>query len=488
MKILSDSLSRRDALQVLGGTAAAVATGAVRAGMPAVDPAALKQLERSIQGTVVANGANTFDATRKELTWNAKVPDRSPDIIVRAKSAADVATAVRFAKANNLRVAMRASGHNYHAAFLRDHGVLIDVGAMKGLQIDAAGRKASIEPGVKGGELLAALGPHGLAFPIGHCPDVGMGGYLLGGGVGWNYGEWGPSCMSVTGVDLVLASGEAVHADAHQHPDLFWAVRGGGRGFFAAVTRYDVTVYTAPRIVRSLMMDFELASFPVVSQWIDQAILSVHPTVEVITFLSPAGNGKPALVSLAAIAMGDSEAHADERLGGLRTPPATARRVGDVVRTSSSFSDLKNGDGGFPTGMRMMGDMRFCKGPMASIMAALQPFALSGAAAPSLMMCVQLGGKVLPPQKDAAFQITGANYIGIYSFYDQPSGDAQAVQWVRSAVRAIEPYAVGSYINEADLAADPSVVRKCYSPAAWTRLQTLKAQYDPGNRFFGFAG
>ena len=100
---------------------------------------------------------------------------------MRAKSAADVASAVRFGGQHGLRVAVRGSGHNYHAAFLRDRGILIDVGALNGFQIDAAKRTASIEPGVKGGELIAALAPLGLGFPVGHCPDVGLSGYLLGG-------------------------------------------------------------------------------------------------------------------------------------------------------------------------------------------------------------------------------------------------------------------------------------------------------------------
>jgi FAD/FMN-containing dehydrogenase len=489
MKIKAEALSRREALKVLGGGAAAVAVGAIVAGTaPAADPVAVRQLERSIGGTVVARDSRQFEATRRELTWNPRVPDRSPDLIVRAKSSADVASAVRFAREQRLRVAVRGSGHNYHAAFLRDRGILIDVGALKGLHVDAAGRRAAIEPGVKGGQLIAALAPLGLGFPVGHCPDVGLSGYLLGGGIGWNYGEWGPACMSVTGVELVLASGETVHADANHNPELFWAVRGAGRGFFAAVTRYDVTLYEAPRVVGSLMIDFELESVPIISQWVDQAIHSVHPSVEVITFLSPAGNGNPPLVSLAAFGMGKSAAEASERLGRLRQPPPAARLVGNIREDSSSFVDLMKSDGGFPSGKRMAGDMRFCTASMQEITAALKPFALSGSAAPSFLMCVLLGRKSLPPrQGEAAFQMTGPNYVGIYSFYDDDSADREQLNWVSSATRAIEPYAVGSYISEVNLSADAAVVHKCYSPATWQRLQALKAKYDPGNLFFGFA-
>jgi FAD/FMN-containing dehydrogenase len=86
-----------------------------------------------------------------------------------------------------------------------------------------------------------------------------------------------------------------------------------------------------------------------------------------------------------------------------------------------------------------------------------------------------------------AFQMTGPNYAGIYSFYDDTAMDRQQLNWVSSAVRAIEPYTVGSYISEVDLSADAAIARDRYSAATWQRLQVLRAQYDPRNLFFGFA-
>jgi FAD/FMN-containing dehydrogenase len=484
-----NDLTRRDALKVLGCGALAAAIGTLVAGpSPVVDHDELIRFERSLGGSVLSRDTPSFESTRRELTWNQRVPDRAPDLIARVKTPGDVASAVRFARSHGLRVALRGSGHNYHAAFLRDRGMLIDMGGLKGVRIDAPGRTASLGPGVNGGELLAALAPTGLGFPVGHCPDVGLSGYLLGGGVGWNAGEWGPACRSVTGVDLVLASGEAVHADAGHNSDLYWAARGAGRGFFAAVTRYEVTLHDAPRSVRSFVAEFELDSLAIVSQWVDEAIHSAHPTVEVITFLSPPGNGRPALVTVAAYGMGHTETEAIERLGRLRTLPAGARLFGDVEETTSTFTDLKDGDGGFPSGKRMHGDMRFCNAPLPTIMGALKPFALSGSAAPSLMMCVLYGRKsLLPNQGDSPFQMTGPGYVGLYAFYDDRAADDSQRNWIRSATRAIEPYAVGSYISEVDLSTGPDIARRCYSPASWQRLETLKAKYDPGNVFFGYA-
>jgi FAD/FMN-containing dehydrogenase len=470
------SLTRRDALKVLGAGAAAAAADL---SFPTAEGAeAAVRISRQDSG---------YEAARRGLTWNARMPDQRPTLIVRAHSAADVAAAVREARERHLTLALRGGGHSYYSAFLREGSLLIDTGGLKTLEIDKARRTASLGPGVKGGELLAALEPTGLGFPVGHCPDVGLGGYLLGGGIGWNSGEWGPACMSVTGVDLVLASGETVHADANHNADLFWAVRGAGRGFFAAVTRYEVKLHDARPVVRGIVREFELDSLSVVSQWIEDIIDTVHPSAEVIPSISPAGGGRPPLMTVAAFGMGQSEAEAYAKLGKLSTPPRGAKPFSDALEIKSSFTDLKDGDGGFPNGKRMQADMRFCRGSVPQLLGALKPLALQGSAAPSFFMSVLFGGRALPPhQGNAPFRMNAPYYLGLYSFYDDPAEDRAQRHWIRTAAKTIEPFAAGAYINEADIEADGRAARLCYSAESWQRLQTLKVKYDPEHQFPGF--
>jgi FAD/FMN-containing dehydrogenase len=480
-------LSRRGALRMIGAGAVSLMTHVTHT--RAAAPVPLLSLQEAIEGRVVARGARAFDSTRQSLIWNRYLPSgRSPDAIVHVTSENDVVAAVRFAKTHGLKIAIRSSGHNYHAAPLRNGGLLLDLGTLTAIHVDRKARRASVEPGVKSGELMAELAPLGLAFPVGHCSDVGMGGYLLGGGFGWNFGEWGPACMSVTGMQMVTASGDLIYADATQNADLYWAARGAGRGFFAAVTRYDLSLHSLPSAMRSLSVAFELDSALAVAEWLEGAIATVHPTVEVICSLIPPGSSGTPLIAVSAFAMTELTAAASAHFGSLREPPPDMGIVGQVEERSVSFEELLRGrDAGFPSGKRMAGDMRFSNSSLRELVGATRDLIQRGPPAPSVVTFVVLGGRSLPPRAaDAAFSMDGQVDIGAYAFWDHAAQDAANRDWVRSVMRAVEPHSIGSYISEVDLAAQARLAPKCFSPAAWSRLAALKREHDPENRFYGY--
>ena len=155
----------------------------------------------------------------------------------RPETEAEVVAAVRLARAEGLKVKARSGGHSWTASRVRD-GMLIDLEALDGITVDPESRTATVQPGVKGEDLGAALRAHGLFFPGGHCPTVCVGGYLLQGGFGWNGRLHGPACASVLAVNVVTAAGELIGADETTNSDVLWAVRGSGSGFFGVVTRY----------------------------------------------------------------------------------------------------------------------------------------------------------------------------------------------------------------------------------------------------------
>src|SRR5690606_29231206 len=139
-----------------------------------------------------------YDATRAREIWNKRLDAaRSPDAIVRCRSSDDVVAAIRFAAAHGLKVSPRGTGHHYEAAALRDGGLLLDLGGIDFVEIDPEARTARVGVGVTGGVLSERLAAHRLAFPVGHCSDVGLSGYVLAGGFGWNGGEWGAACANL---------------------------------------------------------------------------------------------------------------------------------------------------------------------------------------------------------------------------------------------------------------------------------------------------
>src|SRR5689334_21154144 len=193
---------------------------------------------------VVWQGDPAFDEAVYGRIFNARRPDRVPAAVALPRSDDDVIAAVQLAREWGLKIAVRSGGHSWAAWSVRDGALLIDMGRMRSIEYDADTGIAVVNPAVQGGhELTPFLDAHGRMFPGGHCASVGIGGFLLQGGQGWNSRYYGWGCESVVGIDVVTADGRPVHADEHENSDLLWAARGAGPGFFGVVTRFHLQTY-----------------------------------------------------------------------------------------------------------------------------------------------------------------------------------------------------------------------------------------------------
>ncbi|MEV1128369.1 FAD-binding oxidoreductase [Agromyces sp. NPDC049794] len=202
---------------------------------------ALGDLRGSLDGEALAPGAPGFaDATR---TFNGRHREVQPAIIVRCASNRDVATALAFARQHGMPVAIRSGGHSF-AALSTTTGIVVDTGPMDGITI--TGNRVIVGAGVQLGQLYDALAPHGLTIPGGTCPTVGIAGLTLGGGLGILGRSWGVTSDRLIRAEAVLADGTLVTCDANQHPDLFWALRGGGTAGLAVVTTLTFEAVPAP--------------------------------------------------------------------------------------------------------------------------------------------------------------------------------------------------------------------------------------------------
>ena len=207
----------------------------------------LTELRNRIQGNVTTSADAGYKAVRRSMVWNQLVPQRRPRAIVQVASKDDVVEAVRFARTNRLKLAVRGAGHSWVGYSLYDDSLLIDLGRLNEVSIDHKARVAVIQPAVRSRDFSRLLAARGLAFPVGHCPTVAMSGFLLNGGLGWNCNGWGPGCFSIDAAKVVMADGNLVSASETQNSDLLWAVRGAGPGFFGVVTEYTLRLYPAPR-------------------------------------------------------------------------------------------------------------------------------------------------------------------------------------------------------------------------------------------------
>ena len=273
------AITRRSLLQMIAGTSGGLLAGRAFGNSNLSGALAgtvdWTQLQNNVKGRVVLRGRTDYESDRHTMAWNAVKPRRFPDAIVHVSSETDVCQAIRFARKHDLKVAIRGGGHNWHNAALRQGGLLLDLSRLNQIQVNVEQRKAIVQPGVKGSAFMAKLAPHGLAFPIGHCPNVGLSGLLLNGGLGWNYGNWGPSCASIEALDIVDARGELIRADQHQNADLLWAARGAGPGFFGVVTRAHLKVFPLPRAILRSSLVYPIEDFDKVAAWLAEIVRSV---------------------------------------------------------------------------------------------------------------------------------------------------------------------------------------------------------------------
>jgi hypothetical protein len=294
-------------------------------------------LRRAIRGTIIAAGEAGYADARGGLLFNKRSPDRSPAIVVRAACVADVQETVRYAARHGMTVSPRGSGHNFSGIALQD-GIVLDLGALDRVAIDAEAKIAEVEPAAKNGVLAAALTAHGLAFPVGHCHTVSMSGYLLGGGFGWNSGAWGLACHNVEAVEVVMADGRLIRASADEHPDVFWAVRGGGPEFFGVVVRYRLRLHDLPKAIRTSLFFYPIERVREVEAWVTAAMAAAPATVEFATQMQSAPPFVPAtgkvVVGIPTV-FAETEEEARAVLGRIAAlAPAEALAVEEVLPMS----------------------------------------------------------------------------------------------------------------------------------------------------------
>lgn len=286
-----------------------------------------------LAGSIVHRHDPAYEQTRTSMVWNALTPDRYPEAIVRATTDLDVVHAVRMARTRGLQVAVRSGGHSWVGSPLRDDTILIDLSDRTAISVDTTTSTATVEPAVTSIQLAETLAEHGLAFPVGHCASVGMGGYLLSGGLGWNSGAWGPACASVIAIDVVTADGQLIHATDDEHADLLWAARGGGPGFPGIVTRFHLALQPLPRAITTTTRVYDLADLDVLAPWASAVAASLAPTVEMTVMLTEAGPELPddparKTAVVTATAFADTHAEAETLLAPLGNPPAGVRLLG----------------------------------------------------------------------------------------------------------------------------------------------------------------
>jgi FAD/FMN-containing dehydrogenase len=458
----------------------------------------MSKLASDLQARVVGKVTDTsdpgYEALRRAISWNELTPARYPRLILEAKAEQDVVEAVRFARAHRMKIAVRGGGHNWVGFSLLDDSLLIDLGDLREISIDPQVRTATVQPGVRGRELNDRLAEHNLAFPIGHCPTVSLSGFLLNGGQGWNSGTWGVACFSIEAAKVVTADSNLLVASEQEHPDLLWAVRGAGPGFFGVVTQYRLKLYPAPRAITASSYFYPFESMDAVGAWAARVASQLPEYVELTMFCVAAppalaeqcraSNGYVAILSATAFA--DSRAQAAAALAPLDQGLASFECLDRAVNQPRTMDGLLQSSGiSFPEKHRYLADTWWVNSPVAEILAALRDRFLGAPSPKSLGACVfgtgatDAGGRFA----DGAYSMTAKALLLCYAIWERPEDDASNARWHRETIARLDRFAVGHYIGESDIVAHPKRSERSFTPANWERLKSLREKYDSGGLF-----
>jgi FAD/FMN-containing dehydrogenase len=443
----------------------------------------VEQLRAGVRGAIVEPGDSTYESVRK--VYNGMI-DKRPALIVRAVDAADVMAAVHHARVNGMLTAIRGGGHNGGGLGTCDGGLVIDLSLMKGIRVDPAARTVRVGAGCLWGDVDHATYPFGLAVPCGFISTTGVGGLTLGGGIGYLTREYGLTVDNLLSADVVLADGSFVTASAASHPDLFWALRGGG-GNFGVVT------------------SFEFRAHPVKSVIAGPTFWSLDDTVDVMTayrdFILTAPeqvNGFFAFLTVPPVPMFPEHLHLKPVCGVMWTSTGSAAQFEAASRAMRSVrKPLLDHQGEmplpavnslfdalYPSGLQWYWRADFVKDLPDE---AIRRHARHGAKLPTMHSTMHLypidGAAQRVGTKDTAFSYRDANWAEVIVGVDpDPANGDKITRWCKEYFDDLHPYSAGgAYVN---FMMDEGQERVQASfRDNYARLALVKSQYDPANLF-----
>lgn len=444
-------------------------------------------MKDDFDGRVLRRGEEGYERARRAAVWNARTPERFPEVIVLAAGERDVVRAVRMAGEQDLTIGVRSGGHSWAGNHLREGGMLLDLSALRSFEVDEAAMTASVQPGCRGDELLQGLGERDLFFPAGHCPGVALGGYLLQGGYGWNGRLHGPACMSVEAIDVVTAAGELLRADERESSELLWAARGSGPGFFGVVTRFHLRLSPRPRVTANGLATYPMELLGEVFGWAQEIAPQVPRTMELMLFIRRDDAGEPEIAVTGPVLV-DDPAEARRTLELLQSCPVADRAKLNVPYVEVGLADLYAGvHASYPDKHRYAADNMWTSAPAAELLPGLERIGETLPGAPSHMLWMNWGpGSTPAPQRpEMAYSVEDDIYIALYGVWQDPAEDEANIAWATERMREMEHLASGIQLADENLAHRPA---RFVGEQQMRRLDDLRATHDPGGRFHSWMG
>jgi FAD/FMN-containing dehydrogenase len=439
----------------------------------------IAQLRSSFDGRVTGPGDAGYDQARKVFygKW-----DRRPAAVVRPTSAQEVARVVTLAAESGSELAVRSGGHSLAGHSVSDGGIVLDLAELTALDIDLDSGTAWAQTGLTAAAYTAQVGEHGLATGFGDTGSVGIGGITLGGGVGFLVRKHGLTIDNLLAAELVTADGQILEVDDERHPDLFWAIRGGG-GNFGVATRFKFRLHELPSIVGGMLL---LPGSPEVIAGLVAAAAAAPEELSLIAnimvappmpFLPASAHGQLVVMALLAYA-GDAEA-GERAVAPFR---ALAEPLADMVQPMPYAGLFQGGDE--IEVVEESARSLFCDTVDATAAKAVVEHLRASTAPMAVAQLRVLGGAMarVPVEATAYAHRHRRMMAGVGCVYEQAADRPVHDAWADEFAAALRQGDPGVYVN---FLSDegPARVREAYPGPTWDRLVEVKRRWDPGNLF-----
>ncbi len=441
------------------------------------------------RGQLITIDHSEYDAAR--AVWNGAV-DRRPRLIARCSGTADVALAVRFARDHDLEIAVRGGGHNVAGTAVCDDGIVIDLSAMRAVWVDPAGGTVRVQGGALWGDVDHETQAHGLATTAGIVSHTGVAGVTLGGGIGFLMRKHGLVVDNLLAAEVVTAEGSVVWASAYEHPDLFWALRGGG-GNFGVATTFQFALHPVGPIVMAGPVFWAAEDTTDVLRFYRDFVADAPDELGTVVRLGtvPPLPGIPEdLHWRPAIAVNSCYVGAVENgERAVRALRGFGRPLVDLLAPSPYTAFQSGIDATVLHGWHYSWKSTNLAGLSDETIAVIANHAYAAGSPRSCVVMFHFGGAVARVPHDATAYAGRdvAHSIVIEGVWLPDESDKHAAAeaaWTRRFLQALQPHRAGSvYVNFLDADDDTGRVREAYGDHTYRRLAEVKAKYDPDNAF-----
>jgi FAD/FMN-containing dehydrogenase len=439
----------------------------------------ISQIRSDLNGRVIGPNDAEYDEARAVFYGGI---DRRPAAIIRVADETDVSRVISLARESGLELAVRSGGHSLAGHCVSDGGIVLDLSDMRALDIDPEGRTAWAQTGLTAGEYTVAVAAQGLGTGFGDTGSVGIGGITLGGGIGYLVRKHGLTIDDLLAADVVTADGRLLRVDSETHPDLFWAIRGGG-GNFGVATRFRFRLHEAGTMVGGILV---LPATPaVVGSFIAEAeaapeelstIANVMPAPP-MPFVPEEHHGE--LVLFAMLVHAGSVEAGERAVAPFR---ALATPIADTVKPMTLPEIYPPEDEDYhPTAVARTMFVDTIDGDVAET---IVEYLESSDATMRVAQLRVLGGAMarVPVEATAFAHRRSRIMVNVAAFYDGPQDRAVRDAWVSDFAATLEQGDAGAYVG---FLADEGEerIRAAYPGPTWDRLASVKAKYDPTNLF-----